>query len=698
MNLGVQYYRAPFPTERYWEDDFARIKDSGLNTVQLWVLWGWVEAKSRTFRFDDYDRLMELAEKYGLGVVLSTIAEIHPYWIHREEPGSEMIDHMGRVVVSSNRGECHFGLTPGGCFDHTGVWARMRQFLAETTARYRDAPCLRGWDAWNELRWNVQADGLVCYCENTLRAFHDWLEDTYDTLDDLNRVWIRRYNRFDEILPGKLPKRPYTEMMAFNHFLTWRACRHAAARYEIIKSIDANHPVTVHGAAPSALYAGSQFYQALDRGNDWFFADQLDGIGCSSFPKWGNIDDADFGLRVEFVKSAARGKRVWLSEVQGGRASTGFDVHEPVDAPSQQRWLWNGVACGADTILFWCWRDEVFGRESAGFGLAGADGRAEERLAAMKKTGALLEQHADLLSAYEPVGPEIGVLFSPQAYYLHYAQEGHATRAADALTGYARALVRCGIPYRVIEEAHLDALQGLKALFLPRCIVTSKNIEEALIAFVEEGGILVCESECGAFNPQGLYRYPEDRFLARLCGVREIGRRRLTSDAIALQIGEESLELAANQWLTPYAGAQGEVWASHPDGPLAMRIPAGKGQVIVCGAYLGDAYRQRFNPGFEEFLEHIAREAGWQPHVEVVSPARTQDAFVYIKHGSSNGKRVVFVFFPGDAEEAKLRFKSGFFTSQTMTDFISGEEVRYSQNNECTLAAGEWRLRVLAET
>ena len=79
MNLGVQYYRAPFPEQKYWEDDFKKIRDSGLNTVQLWVLWAWVEAVPGRFEFGDYDRLMELADKNGLGVILSTIAEIQPY-------------------------------------------------------------------------------------------------------------------------------------------------------------------------------------------------------------------------------------------------------------------------------------------------------------------------------------------------------------------------------------------------------------------------------------------------------------------------------------------------------------------------------------------------------------------------------------------------------------------------------------------
>jgi beta-galactosidase len=35
MNLGVQYYCAPFPEQKYWDDDFKKIRDSELNTVQL---------------------------------------------------------------------------------------------------------------------------------------------------------------------------------------------------------------------------------------------------------------------------------------------------------------------------------------------------------------------------------------------------------------------------------------------------------------------------------------------------------------------------------------------------------------------------------------------------------------------------------------------------------------------------------------
>ncbi|MCK5557434.1 MAG: beta-galactosidase trimerization domain-containing protein, partial [Candidatus Hydrogenedentes bacterium] len=452
---------------------------------------------------------------------------------------------------------------------------------------------------------------------------------------------------------------------------------------------------------PSPLYGGSAADHAINRGNDWFLADGLDGIGCSSFPKWSEMDDADFGVRLELVKSAARDKRVWLSEVQGGRAATGFNVFEPVTARSQQRWFWNGIACGADTIIVWCWRDEVFGRESAGFGLAGDDGFAEDRLAAMKVTGRLVEEHGGLIARYRPVKPEVGLMFSPQSYYLNWAQEGDANLSVQALLGYARSLVRKSIPFLVVEEEHLDALSGLKILFLPRTIVTDERTEKALAAFVSEGGTLVCESECGAYNPQGLYRYPADRFTSRASGIREVGRRKLDGDSIKAKIGGYDLNLRVTQWLTPWQRGEGEVLADGEGGALMVEVPVGKGKLILCGAYLGDAYLQNWTADFEKFVELLVRQAGWEPDIEALSPIPEGDSFVYVKSGDSAGKKVVFVFLPAGGDAVHLRFRRNFFPAGRAKDLISGKDIVVSDAGswqECTFDATEWRFSVLVET
>lgn len=687
MNLGTQYYRPPFPDSRYWEKDLRAMRAAGLDTVQLWMIWAWVEPVPGRFCFDDYDRLVELSGKAGLNLVLSTIAEIQPYWIHREEPGSEMITNAGHKVVSSNRSECHFGITPGGCTDHPGVWERMAGFLSETAIRYRTIAHLRGWDAWNELRWNINADGPVCYCPHTLKAFRTWLEEKYGSLDGLNRSWKRRYGGWDEVLPGKTTHGPYTEMMAFQNFLTARASRHAAARYRVIKGIDPDHAVTVHGDRPSPLYFGGGHETALNRGNDWEFVDVLDGVGCSSFPKWFRMDDADFGVRVECVKSAAGKKEVWLSEVQGGRAATGFDVHEPVDAASQQRWIWNGVACGADMILLWCWRDEVFGRESGGFGITGLDGLAGQRVEAMRRTGMILKKRRKDLAAYEPAEPEVGVLFSPQSYYLNSAAEGEAKRAGSAFMGYCKALVRNSVPFLAVEENHLDCIDSIKVLFAPRTVVTDGVLEARLADWVRRGGCLVCESEFGAFSPQGFYRYPEDRMLARVAGIREVGRRRPADAYMGMEIDGEVETLDISQWLTPMRVSMRRgvrIFRGDANNALAAEVPLGKGRIMAIGAYPGDAYMRKRGTGFEKFVRWVANRGGVEIDLEAVTSGGGGSDPVYIKHGTSMGRRVIFVFFPQGSLNVVLRARKGFLRSGRLAEWISGQRIDVEQKKDGT--------------
>lgn len=696
IHLGTQYYRPPFPTARYWEEDIKTMASSGLNTIQLWVVWAWVEAEPNLFRFDDYDRIVELAQAYGLEVVLSTIAAIQPYWIHRVVPDSEMIDNFGHKVVSSNRGECHYGLTPGGCIDHPGVWQRMEAFLTAVVTRYRAAPNLMGWDAWNELRWNVQADGLVCYCPHTLARYRAWLDTMYGGLDGLNSAWERRYTSWEDVLPGKSPNRPYTELMAFQDFIAWRSVRHAYARYDVIKALDPGRPVTVHGAQPTVLH-GSDSYPlntALHRGNDWDFADHIDGIGCSSFPLWGGIemDRADFINRITYLSSAGNGKRLWLSELQGGRSNIGFTVAQSVDPASQQGWVWTGLSAGVDSILFWCWRDEVFGRESTGFGLAGNDGLAPERLAAMRMTGEVLKTHGEILEAYQPTPAQVGILFSPQSYYLYWAQEGNARLPLNAIQGYARALTRRQVPFRMVEEKHPDQLEGIKLLILPRVTVMDDRIANRLETFVREGGVIFCESETGAFGSNGIYRVPEDRYLAKLSGVYEEGRRRLDGD-LDVTLNGVPYTLPATQWLTPMRSPEPgrEAHASM----VTARV--GDGRVIFCGSYLGDAYFNTRSERFETFLVDLARSAAVQPPARVIAPKTASEAFVHVQMGKSGARTMAFVFAPTPDTPVEIALPPGSFNIPTV-DLLSGTHVdivTLEGEQRITLGPTAWGISVL---
>jgi beta-galactosidase len=268
----------------------------------------------------------------------------------------------------------------------------------------------------------------------------------------------------------------------------------------------------------------------------------------------------------------------------------------------------------------------------------------------------------------------------------------------SALAGYCKALVKSSIPYVVVEEEHLAALDGLKILFLPRTLVMSPAVEEALGAFVQGGGTLVCESECGAFSPQGFYRYPPDRFTARLCGLSEVGRRALTSDTIRVVANEQTVTLGVKQWVTPWERSDGQKnWAEHVDGALISEVSVGEGKLILCGCYLGDAYREKESPAFEKFVQACVLSSGWRQKIKV-NLHGAPESFFYIKSGTSEGRRLIFVFFPPDAEKLTLQFEQGFLPGRELMDLISGTAWTATENeqgDELDLICPPWRFAVL---
>ncbi|MFW6062262.1 MAG: beta-galactosidase, partial [Planctomycetota bacterium] len=596
MFLAAQYYRPPFPQRRFWADDMSRVRDAGLDGIQLWCVWGWIEGEQPgTFRYDDYDEIIQAADQRGLKVVLSTIAEIHPFWIHREVPGAELVDHLRRPVISCTRNEVNVGLTPGGCFDHPQIAERMEAFLADISARYAGQGNLYGWDCWNETRWNVHADGLTCFCEHTLADFRNWLRRRYGDLDGLNRAWKRRYADWADVEPRKRTGGPFASMIDFSRYQSWRATEHARWRHDILRRNDIDHPITAHGPMPCVVCPPVTAEVPMCRGNDWELADVLSGVGSSHFPISQSMSTEYINLRLGQVKDASQGKAAWVSEIQGSTSSVGYGGEQGVrrgPAP-QQRWILDAVSRGYDAMIFWAWRDEVFCREAGKTGLAGNDGHAEKRFAAMRETRDLLNRHGALFDAHQADPPRVGVLWSPDGDYIDYARTGNITDYMGGSLGYAMALERLGVPYRFVEAYHTDVAGELDVLIFPYAQIVSEPARELIRDVLARGGHVLVEAETDAYDEVGFFRYGDERPLLKELGTKELGRRPLPEEeTLTLRLDQRELPIPVRHFTTPLAPGEGaEVLARDDDGEaLALRQPAGGGTAWVLGSFAGRPY------------------------------------------------------------------------------------------------------------
>lgn len=663
MFITSQYYRPPFPSKKYWKDDLALMRDYGLDGLQLWAVWGWIEPVPGEYRFDDYDELISEADKLGLKVIISTIAEIHPFWIHRVFPDSYMVNQTGKVVMSTLRGECNVGLTPGGCTDHPGVRESMRNFLVTIAQRYHSVSNFIGWDAWNETRWAVGAEGIVCYCVNTQEEYRRWLQAKYGSLDELNRNWQRRYSSWEDVVPGRAVTLPFTDLMEFQNYIVHRATEHMRFRYEAIKEGDPDHFVSAHCGGPCTVVGDDSQYKPFQRGNDWEHADQLDGYGCSHFPFWqGYPDDVDYALRVETIRSASMGKPMWISELQGGRGNTGITVYPQVPGNAQQRWIWNGIARGAKGVIFWCWRDEVFGRESSGFGFCGNDGMFDSRREAMLQTREILKDHSRILDDYQPDETGVGILFEPEEYMLNWADQGKCIDARCGLLAYAKALEHQHIPYHIMESNHTDILTKLKILFMPWPLIVRPELKEQLLHFVREGGTIVVDAELDSFDRLGFYQYPgPDRSFANTMGLSDAGRRKLNISSFTLSLDGETFSLKPGNMITPLKTEKGEVLSHDSQGnSLLVRIPSGRGTVYALGTFLGRTYFEEPYPDFEKFVRALVKSAGVLPEISVESDD-TKGPFQW-RSGVSGDKRLLFIINAGTKRKMEIKVPARLFS------------------------------------
>jgi beta-galactosidase len=176
--FGSQYYQAPSPHAEDWERDLKNMAALGFNMVKFWVQWRWNHPAEDEFYFDDIDRLMEIAHKNKLKVMLNTIFDVAPAWIYSKYPDASMITLDGRKIAPQTQPHRQIGGL-GYCFNHDGVMEHFFHFLQETVKRYQDHPALSIWNVGSEpeltssmAEMRLYADNaekmgdMLCYCSH----------------------------------------------------------------------------------------------------------------------------------------------------------------------------------------------------------------------------------------------------------------------------------------------------------------------------------------------------------------------------------------------------------------------------------------------------------------------------------------------------------------------------------------------------
>lgn len=487
--IGTQYYRPPNPRREDWDQDLSRIKETGLDVARVWLYWAKVNPHPGVWTWEDYDALFDLAHKHGVKVLLQYMPEAAPCWFAEKHPQTLYIDKDGKPIELHAIPALAIGGLPGVSIDHAIAKTAVKEFIQRVAEHYRNHPALYGYDAWNEI-WLPQD-----YSHATEVRFQGWLRNTYEGIAALNRKYGTHYEDFAEV---HIPKTGvYGNMFDYWEFLHWLKQDRLAWLAQTIHSADPRHVVVSH--------AGYPFIWDSDA---WGLATTVDKWGTSCYI--GNEhrslqpqDVHDIALVFNATRDSAQGKPWWVAETTGGTFFNGLGHGRTSEAEVRLKMVL-GIAFGAEALLFWQWRPEIYGQESPNYGLTGLGGELTSRTAAVRDVARVIAGHRAVFDNLEWTQPQVGLLWSPRGALFEHEMPLEQQVGWKNFEGFYRGLIDGGFSVTILNDrvlAKSGIPEGIRIIFAPLLLFDRVGLWPQLEEWVKEGGTLVGGPRYALYDP-----------------------------------------------------------------------------------------------------------------------------------------------------------------------------------------------------
>ena len=336
--IGSQLFinRGDSPAQaRAWVDSMHA---NGLKLIRLFMMWDLLERREQQWNFEVFDAVFDQAAHHDMGVVPTLFTLTSPGYMRRSASAQAVDD------ITDD--------------DFT---AKAMNYVDRVVRHYREHPALDSWILWNEasldLKPHPRYQGL----------YSEFLRQHHGSIDNYNKLSYQQFDSFEDIvlIEGNnedfwAPHVEKLDWFLFNRHMLMHWIHKICAA---IRDQDPNHPVHVN---PHALVSNT-----TASGQDvWQEGEIVDFLGCSAHPVWHftRFERSQWpqaiAMSTILMRSASRGERFWLSELQCGPAMDSGLVYDTPSPEDLNIWIWSGISTGAEAVIFWCFNDRDDGAEA----------------------------------------------------------------------------------------------------------------------------------------------------------------------------------------------------------------------------------------------------------------------------------------------------------------------------------------------
>jgi beta-galactosidase len=624
FHLGVCYYPEHWPASKH-ADDFARMRENGFDLVRLGEgAWSYFEPEEGKFRFDLFDRAIDLCRKNGLKVIFGTPTYCGPAWIASNYP--EVLRWNFQRIPMRHGSRRNFNYTSPKYLELSD---RICTALAEHYAKEKQ---IVAWQLDNE--FNCHMD--VSYAPSDTIAFRKWLREKYRTLEKLKHAWgtafwSQTYGDWDQIdlaHPTSAPPNP-TQILDESRFISDRVVRFAARQARILRKYNKKWLIT-HNAL-------------FNNVNGPELVKQLDFFSHDQYP----LFSEDWPARADaLVQARSLSFPFGILEQQSGPGGQSTYLQRTPRPGEIRLWAWQAVAHGARFVSFFLWRTCPFGAEQHWHGLLDQDNKKGRRLAEARAFG---EEARRLPGDFHSSGKmNIAAILRDYDNEINerrintYNKSGEAEHAR-----WLRAFALQHVPADYVWSG--GKIDRHRVLVVPHLQIVTRELANELTEHVEEGGVLVLGAQCGLMDVNcHIVQKTPPGLLAKLAGVEvedwsTLGAKEVRVARIGA--GPEMTFTTFVERLRPTTASVCARW--NPGDPLLANAPAitshklGKGVVYYIGGYLPTESIEIF---VQEFLlgSSVWGRADASGEVELIYRRGRKDYYVVALNHSSSPQRVSF--------------------------------------------------------
>jgi beta-galactosidase len=687
---GAVYFRKSNPPEEDWARDHQTAAHIGMNIFRHWFMWSAVEVSPGKFDWSDYDRMMDIAAKNGIKVVIAELVTCAPEWVFRKYPHARFLASDGTIATSTISESSATGGFPGLCLDNADLQALAETFLIKLIERYRNHPALFAYDLWNE---NTSFGGsparMYCYCEGTKKKLRDWLRLRYGTLEKAGKVWHRySYETWDDVEPPRSFS-GYADSLDWLEFRIDNAYSLYDWRIKLFRKMDPHHRIAAHGVAGTLNDLPSSSH------NEWRSASRVDIYGLTWIAARKGDESWKQFHAMDLVRGGARGKPFWHAEAQGGplwmqpqvvgRPADDGRIPDAADVR-----IWNLISCagGAKGILYCRWRPLLDGPLFGAFGPFAMDGSMTPRSEMAGQVARWANSHPDLWKS-NPVKGDIGLVFVPESELFNYVQQRDTAFYDQSVSGAYQAFFDSNIQPDFVS---IDDIGEYKIIYLPYPVMLKNETAGKLRKFVEQGGVLISEGLPAYFGDHGHVGTVQPNYgLNEVFGARESNVEFMPdiSDGLMLQV--KTAKIYGRYFRQEYDLQGGTTAGHYENGKIAaVEHQFGKGRTLLIGTFPGAGYYSHHSRETKELFASLLGMA------DVTPTTKISDAAVQARLHHGAGGTYLWVTNPTRENRTvtiELAANAGNFTS---SEDIWGNQKVVREGQHVTVSVPERDAAVIA--